>query len=193
MTKLYKLTDSNGNTQNNTHWEVGVTRSVTSCDNPQLCTNQVIHAYKNINLAFLLNPSHANFKNPLVFECNGEIVVEDYGKVGCFSLKITKKLYTPKWINSKKANDVKILFAILCAEQVISIYENKYPNDDRPQKAIQAAKDYLKLKTQNAAAIAAAHAAAYAADAAAHATVYAKTIDFCKLADIAVKQIMESR
>lgn len=34
--------------------------------------------------------------------------------------------------------------AILCAESVLHIYEDKYPNDDRPRKAIQAAKDYLK-------------------------------------------------
>ncbi len=34
------------------------------------------------------------------------------------------------------------LFAADCAESVLHIYENKYPNDDRPRKAIQAARDY---------------------------------------------------
>jgi hypothetical protein len=34
------------------------------------------------------------------------------------------------------------LFAADCAESVLHIYEKKYPNDDRPRKAIQAARDY---------------------------------------------------
>jgi hypothetical protein len=34
------------------------------------------------------------------------------------------------------------LFAADCAESVLHIYENKYPNDDRPRKTIQAARDY---------------------------------------------------
>ena len=38
----------------------------------------------------------------------------------------------------------KVQYAVFAAKQVISIYERKYPNDDRPRKAIQAAKEYLK-------------------------------------------------
>ena len=34
------------------------------------------------------------------------------------------------------------LFASDCAESVLHIYEEQYPNDDRPRKAIQAARDY---------------------------------------------------
>jgi hypothetical protein len=34
------------------------------------------------------------------------------------------------------------LFAADCAESVLHIYEKQYPNDDRPRKAIQAARDY---------------------------------------------------
>ena len=71
----------------------------------------------------------------------------------------------------------KVRYAIFAAEQVIAIYEKKYPGDQRPRKAIEAARAYLKAKGKkqkdaaDAAANAAAHAA-YAADAAANA-VYA--------------------
>ena len=34
------------------------------------------------------------------------------------------------------------LFAADCAELVLPIYENQYPDDDRPRKAIKAARDY---------------------------------------------------
>ena len=34
----------------------------------------------------------------------------------------------------------KIQYAIYAAEQVVDIYENKYPENDQPRKAIEAAK-----------------------------------------------------
>ena len=37
----------------------------------------------------------------------------------------------------------RIMYAIFAAEQVISNYESKYPGDDRPRKAIEAARNYL--------------------------------------------------
>ena len=68
----------------------------------------------------------------------------------------------------------KIQYAIYAAEQVIDLYEKKYPDDDRPRKAIKAAKAYLKNKTtknKNAA-----KAAAYAAYASANAEMKKKII-----------------
>jgi hypothetical protein len=58
------------------------------------------------------------------------------------------------------------LFATDCAEMVLPIYEKQYPNDNRPRKAIQAARDYangLISAKEFAAARAAAWAAASAA------------------------------
>ena len=67
--------------------------------------------------------------------------------------------------------------AIFAAEQVIEIYEKKYPKDDRPRKAIEAAKNWLKNPTAaaDAAYAAAADAFAAAADAAAE-----KILDKCE-------------
>ena len=59
------------------------------------------------------------------------------------------------------------LFATDCAEMVLPIYEKQYPNDNRPRKAIQAARDYangLISAKEFAAARAAARAARDAAD-----------------------------
>jgi hypothetical protein len=206
MTTLYKLTDFKGNTQNDTHWDVGVSHSHKKCDKPKLCSRDVFHAYTNLNLAFLMNPNGADIKDPLVWECEGKVVVKDYGKVGCFKLTITKKLRTPKWVlDADTAHYVQVAFAILCAESVLKIYEDKYPKDDRPHKAIEAAKEYLQHPSKDAAYAAAdaahaaayaaayaaadaadaAHAAAHAAADAAHAAAY--DIDFGSLADEAVR------
>jgi len=108
------------------------------------------------------------------------------------------------WEELTKEEELKIniLHAIYCAEAVLPIYENKYPNDNRPRLAIEAAKTVLKYPTEEnkakakaaawaaddaaddagfashaaayAAARAATWAAAWAADAAANAIKYAK-------------------
>lgn len=38
----------------------------------------------------------------------------------------------------------RIVYAIYAAEQVIDIFEKKYPDDNRPRKAIEAAKEYIE-------------------------------------------------
>ena len=92
----------------------------------------------------------------LVDKCLGN---DDFGDGAYAISKLMTKMQRVKW-------------AIYCAEQVIGIYEEKYPDNDAPRKAIEAAKQYLKTPTAdaaNAAADAAAYAAAYAAYAAADA------------------------
>jgi hypothetical protein len=90
----------------------------------------------------------------------------------------------------------QVRYAIFAAEQVIEIYEKKHPTDDRPRKAIQAARAYLKSRTEenrlaahaayaaNAAAKAAyaANAAAYAANAAAKAAYAANAAAYAAYA-----------
>ena len=73
-----------------------------------------------------------------------------------------------KWTQEEK---VEIAFA--CASHVLKIYERQYPKDDRPRKALDAVKRWLKNPTgeNSHASLGAAHtaahaAAAYAADAA---------------------------
>ena len=65
------------------------------------------------------------------------------------------------WYIAKKLNIInKVHYAIYAAEQVIDIYEKKYPADSRPRKAIEAAKTWTKNPAADAADAAAAAAAA---------------------------------
>ena len=78
-------------------------------------------------------------------------------------------------INKKQ----KVQYAIFAAELVVDIYEKRCPDNDKPRKAIEAARAYLKnpcKKTKDAAYAAADAAAAYAA-AAADAAAYAAAAD----------------
>jgi hypothetical protein len=45
------------------------------------------------------------------------------------------------------SNDDKVRYAIFAAREVLRLYEERYPDDLRPRKAIEAAEDYLKTKT----------------------------------------------
>ena len=90
------------------------------------------------------------------------------------SIKVVQKLmkedkfHWANWLIVRlMTHHQKIQYAIFSAEQVIGVYEKEYPKDDRPRKAIEAAKIYLKNPSEkNKNAAYAAYAAYAAADAA---------------------------
>jgi hypothetical protein len=93
------------------------------------------------------------------------------------------------WLITKILNKKQnVMYAVYAAELVLHIYENRYPDDKRPRKAIEAAKNYLSDAADAAYAAYAAADAAYAAYAvaddaaddaayAAHAAAYAAAAD----------------
>ena len=60
------------------------------------------------------------------------------------------------------AENIVIEFACRCAEHILHFYEDKYPDDKRPRKAVAAARVCITDKSQAAAH--AAYTAAYAAE-----------------------------
>jgi len=115
--------------------------------------------------------------------------LKEHTGIGATAGKILKDLMEEKqwdyfrWLVVRVMSHAqKVEWAVFSAEQVIDIFEKKYPNDQRPRKAIQAAKDWLcnpsvessaAAREARRAADAAAYAAADAADAAAYADAYA--------------------
>jgi len=74
------------------------------------------------------------------------------------------------WVISRKLKRKdKIRYAVFAAKQVIDIYEEKYPDDNRPRKAIEAAERCIEKDIKNNRAAAADAAYAYAAADAAYA------------------------
>src|SRR3972149_7121498 len=88
----YKLTDENMCTYNNTQWEIGIEK--TTSGEGELCGSGWLHCYSNPLLAILLNPIHANIKNPRLFKVNalGNHKYDKGLKEGCTSLTIIKEL-----------------------------------------------------------------------------------------------------
>jgi pyruvate/2-oxoglutarate dehydrogenase complex dihydrolipoamide acyltransferase (E2) component len=115
--KLYKLTDINGKTRNNTQWGENATVSLPHVVDPQLCSEHVIHAYVSPDVALLLNPIHADLDvaTMQLWECEGDVVVSDWGKVGCFTLTTVRQIEFPEWWKNNKL-DVIAKFSKRCAE-----------------------------------------------------------------------------
>ena len=80
-----------------------------------------------------------------------------------------------------------VAVAVTCAERVLARYEAKYPGDNRPRAAIEAARNWLDnpCEETRAAAYAAYAAAAYAAAAAAYAAAAAAAAAAYAAADAA--------
>ena len=96
--------------------------------------------------------------------------------IGLHEIDFIKKLMESEkyswanWLIVRLMNKTqKVQYAIFAAEQVIDIYEKKYPDDLRPRKAIEAAKSYLDNPCKKTKA----YAAAYVDDAAAAAAAAA--------------------
>ena len=111
---------------------------------------------------------------------SGEILAEVESSGKCFeddSKSTHEKMRIVNAWNWRKEDSVEL--AIYAAEMVIHIFEDKNPSDDRPRKAIEAAKSWLAGKSNAAAYAYAAVDADYdsTSNAAANAAAYAAAAD----------------
>jgi len=180
MIKLYKLTDSCGKTWGGTQWGPGVSHSGTG--KGELCGPGWIHAYEHPLVAVLMNPIHARFRTPRLWEAEGEVGLRNGQlKCGCKTLTIIREIPLPSI-----TTEMRVRFAILCAKEVCAdlpwnAWADRWlSGEDRSEAAAGAAAEaawaawavqaasWAAYAAQAAAAAAAAAAwAAYAAEAAA--------------------------
>jgi hypothetical protein len=176
--KLYKLTDENDQSYNQTQW--GRNRRHQTNGKGELCGPGWLHAYTHPLLAVFLNPIHADFKTPHLWEATGIVRKTDYGlKVGVKQLTTIRRLRLPKITTNQR-----IRFAILCAKGVctdptfVKWADNWLSGKDRTKAAARAAW----------AAARAAEAAARAAEAAGAAGAAVHPLDLIFLAKLAMKE-----
>lgn len=118
--KLIKLTDRNMRTHDGSfQWELGKKHEVEPGKRGTiLCTNQVFHAYRDVDMALLLNPMHACIpaSELRIFEAEGQVVAEEWDKVGTHELTLIKELTIPEWYADVDARiEVCVKFAIYTA------------------------------------------------------------------------------
>ena len=173
MTTLYKLTNLQSQTCNRTQWGENVTHELPARDAYRLCSPNVLHAYISPELAVLMDPMQAALlPDAILWEADGEIVVNDGTKVGCIKLTTLKRVPLPIITPEQR-----VTFAIKCAMHVYSEpawtawAQAWLDGSNRAACAAYAADAAAAAADADAAAYAA--YAAYAADAAADAAAYA--------------------
>lgn len=108
---IYKLTDQQMRTHNGFQWVLGET--VRASGDGDLCGPGWVHAYTDPLLAVLLNPIHANFKNPRLFRGVGVIGKTDHGlKVGCTEMTLVEEIPLPQVSTTQR-----VAFGVMCAKQ----------------------------------------------------------------------------
>lgn len=111
--KAYKLTDENNQTRNKTQWGENIAHTAVG-EAEFLCSDAWIHFYTDPLLATLLNPIHAHFYQPRLWECetSGEHK-HDTLKSGCRTLTTIKEIPLPEVTPTQR-----VVFAILCVKEV---------------------------------------------------------------------------
>ena len=124
--KAFKLTDENGQTHGQTQWGPGATHSGTGKGAP-LCGPGWIHFYDDPLLAVFLNPIHAGFSNPRLWECevSGEIRNDQGLKFGAQTLTTLREI-TPV---PEVTLEHRVRFAIFCALEVCKERGIHIPNE----------------------------------------------------------------
>jgi len=114
---LFKLTHQDGTTRkgedNETQWGGGVTHTAKGKPHypppplhrlgRQMCTDEVIHAYRSPEIAVFANGLHAEIGNPLCWRARGRVLVEDGLKVGCKTLTTLEIVPLPVLTKQHKA------------------------------------------------------------------------------------------
>ena len=141
MKTLYKFLDSKGKKivshYDQSEWTIGEWRKVAKPT--EICVGFNASELPQDSLYYVQGDVLAEV------EVKGKII-KDSNKWTCEYMRIIKAW---KW-----TKEDSVALAIYCAELCIHNWIAEYPNDDSPQKAIQAAKDYLDnpcKKTRDAA------------------------------------------
>ena len=113
--KVYKLTDEKGQTYNDCQWGEGISHESMGNGN-KLCSDGIIHCYKDPLIAVFANPHHANFDEDTMqlWEAEvEEVIIQDALKLG------VKKLTTLRRIDLPRISlAARVHCAILCALKV---------------------------------------------------------------------------
>ena len=109
---VYKLTDQKMQTYNGFQWKLGKKR--TASGEGLLCDPGWLHAYESPLVAAFMNPIHADFRKPRLFEAEGKIGLRDgQVKCGCTSLTLIREMPLPEISTA-----ARVRAAIYCAWSV---------------------------------------------------------------------------
>lgn len=172
--KYYKLLNQDLTSYNNTKWEIGVPVKVT-VEGDKMCSDQVLHCYNHPLLAVILNPIHANIKNPKLFEIEVDKIVNSDGlKFASKSQTLLKELKVPEISLEQKIEFAIRVVKLIYNDSKWNLWADSWlSGEDRSVESTYAAANTYAAAYAYAAYAAAYTAYAYAAAYAAYTTAYA--------------------
>jgi len=115
MERLYKLTNADGTTKGPTQWGEGVTH--TAKGNGALCTDAWLHAYCDPLQAVFMAPDHGYADaDAVLWECDGEVGIDDGIKVGCTTLTTLRRVDKPTMTTEQRVE--------VAIRHVMTVYNN---------------------------------------------------------------------
>ena len=173
MAYLIKLTNADGTTRGKTPWVVGETVSVDEAlrvDGAPLCSHAYLHAYASPDMAVFLAPRHGWIRWARAFVVQGDIIAEEWDKVGCHELRVVAE------VDLRRPGRCQVVaFARACADAVARLW------DSADWSRLMDAGQFSSAVDASAASYASA-AASYASDAAAAASYASDAADIAALA-----------
>jgi hypothetical protein len=138
---LYKFTNSNMITQNNTQWVINEWKETDGIQR-ELCNSSWLHAYEDIYVAAFMYPAHVNYDNPRCFRAEGDgAFLSDGTKCGVTRLRLVEEISLPTITTEQR-----IKIGILCALEVyheasfVTWANNWLSGKDRSKEAARAAR-----------------------------------------------------
>lgn len=141
---VFKLTDQNHTTMNNTQWAPNKTHE-TDGDTPYLANNSWLHFYTSPITAVLLNPVHGKFQNPILWQAKAEgtILLDKDIKGGCTKLTTIQIIPTPNISDQQRVE-----FAARLTLQTITQIQQPYSGSTKKLVALLQRLAELKPTTQ---------------------------------------------
>ena len=183
-----KLTDAAGKTRagevGETQWGPGVEHTAPG---GRLCTDEVIHAYRDPLLAMFMDPVHGEYtKQPgwLLWRCDVDVCDDDGTKLGCTRVRTEEQIAPPQLTTNQRVRAAILLALEVASEPDFAHWARAWlDGSDRTHDAAKAAAAAYAYAAAYAAVARA--AAAYAAARAARAAAYADAAAHARAAAVA--------
>jgi len=167
---LYKWTDEKGQTRGETQWGEGVTHTADG-QSAELWNSHWLHAYKYKTQAVVVRPWHIEGYTQL-WECEGEVGLEQGDKVGCVSITTLQRIEEPELTTDQFSATAIRLAMVVYDDLAWRAWAIAWlSGEDRSKKSAETAAnaiipfDDASYAAQWAAYTSAAYAIAYAIDA----------------------------
>ena len=119
---VYKLTDTNDETRGHTKWGKGVKHTARG-GKEALCTGAWLHAYRDPYIAMMLNPGHADFNHPHLWEAEAIVGKDEGDKIGCTEITTVRRIRKPR-----VSDKMRRKFAVLVALEVYELWQEHDKN-----------------------------------------------------------------